>query len=462
MRILNFGFESSFRDETGKVVSLPASPERGIKEFWEYMNSTKALWFAELLLKLKFLPSFKTTDIVITEDETIKVGKPFFPITSLFTGEKYCSFWKSACERIEELGITLSHNIPLRPSKEDLEEVLKRLIGDAKRNDIYNLIKERRRGVDLSFSVYGLGSFRCNFSLSEKGLHLSVRWLDFVIPKLSDLLYPSFYLNFLEELLYEEKTPFPFMANRKVEVGSIKRGGLILHVGATGTGKSTCLASEINFYANRINGVILTYENPIEFKYLNTKSLIVQYDTFIHFEDSFQGILKHLLRNTPSIALIGEVRTLDEIEALVDVASRGHLIFATMHAGNVLEALEILSSLGKGRETQLASSLLAIVSHRLFTLSKEEEIQRIPLYEILLPQKNHLIKKLLKDKEVDKIVKMVGERPKKGEFFEERDNSNYYMSFKEHASVLKKRGRITQGEYERLLSLVGYEWSLQE
>jgi hypothetical protein len=131
--------------------------------------------------------------------------------------------------------------------------------------------------------------------------------------------------------------------------------------------------------------VVITYENPVEYRFLLTKAPVVQYDVGFSFGGSWDGVLKHLLRNTPSVALIGEVRSGEEIAALVDIASRGHLIFSTMHAGSIAEALEVLFSKSEIMGSQLASALLAVVAHRL-TIDRAEDGSVIvkPSYEYLI------------------------------------------------------------------------------
>ena len=432
-------------DEVGRRkfgFGVPPSKESAIEELEKAFGGTKGAWFISLLRYLAdHRDRFRTTEIYLAEGHPIKVAKPLIPFPPLKEN-------------------VYGRKIPRILSRDDVREVVRPFFPKADKEDLIKLILERKSGVDFSFAVYGLGIFRCNFSFYQGGLHLAVRWLDFEIPSLESMNYPPIYQNLLTNLLEETEVPFPLMEREQpLKAKILKRGGLILHTGATSSGKTTSIASEINYLANNLNGAIFTYENPIEYQYLATKSSVIQYDVDVHFGGSFEGVLKHLLRNTPNVALIGEVRTLKEIDSLIDIASRGHLIFSTMHSGNVEEAFEVLFQL-EGRESQIATSLLAIVSHRLLIVPnrEKEKLEILPLFETLVLQpldgkKPMNVLTAIREKKTKELFNYLKEEDNKN--VGGRINSPYYVSFKSYLQWLYAQRKINAEVYERALHLIG-------
>ena len=167
-----------------------------------------------------------------------------------------------------------------------------------------------------------------------------------------------------------------------------EKRGLILMVGATGTGKSTTLASMIEWRNQQMTGHILTIEDPIEFLFSNKKSIVnkreVGRDT-----QSLQTALKNALRQAPDCILIGEILDRETMTAAISYALSGHLVLATLHANNSYHALgRILSFYSpEARPTllsDLASGLRAIVSQRLL---RSNAGGRVPAVEVLLNTK---------------------------------------------------------------------------
>jgi len=269
--------------------------------------------------------------------------------------------------------------------------------GDQIRNFVVNFLKaesldvsviKKRSSIDFSLLFYGKGNLRINYSQDANGVALNIRILDFIIPEIDTVRYPERYKKFLKSLIFTSKLKLD--RDKEVEVGAIKEGGLILHAGPTGSGKTTCVASEVNFFLQNTTGLIITYENPIEYRFLD-EARIRQVELDVHLNRN--DVYRHFLRNSPMVGMIGEIKTKEEFIQALDLASRGHLVITTIHANNVLEAIYMfLSLVGKEYTSVFLSSVRAIMCHRLF-LNKKSKL--VPLYEYLIP--NHIIKKTIED-----------------------------------------------------------------
>ncbi|QPD04152.1 MAG: Twitching mobility protein [Candidatus Nitrospira kreftii] len=183
------------------------------------------------------------------------------------------------------------------------------------------------------------------------------------------------------------------------DIAMTKRG-LVLVVGATGSGKSTSLAAMIDHRNTIHQGHIITVEDPIEFVHQHKKSIITQrevgFDTL-----TFQNALKNTLRQAPDVILIGEVRDTETMEAAITFAETGHLCIGTLHSNNANQAIErIMNFFPVERHAQiylqLSLNLRAIISQRLIP---SVDGRRVPALEIMLDTPR--IKDLIKKAEVD-------------------------------------------------------------
>jgi twitching motility protein PilU len=179
------------------------------------------------------------------------------------------------------------------------------------------------------------------------------------------------------------------------EIAMTKRG-LVLVVGATGSGKSTTLAAMVD-YRNAIDsGHIITIEDPIEFVHRHKKSIVTQRE--IGFDThSYQAALKNTLRQAPDVILVGEIRDTETMEAAIAFAETGHLCLSTLHSNNANQAIErILNFFPPARHVQmylqLSLNLRAIISERLIP---SLDGRRVAALEILMdtPRIKDLIKK---------------------------------------------------------------------
>jgi twitching motility protein PilU len=225
--------------------------------------------------------------------------------------------------------------------------------------------------LNMAAGVDGIGNFRFS-AMRQRGSYAAViRFITKDIPPLDSLQVPPI----LSSLIMEKR-------------------GLVLMVGATGAGKSTTLASMIDYRNERLAGHILTIEDPIEFLFRNKKSIVNQREVGTDTQ-SLQTALRNALRQAPDVILIGEIRDRETMSSAIAYAQSGHLCLATMHASNSYQALNRILNFYpvEVRPTllgDLSAALKAIVSQRLLRTSVG---QRVPAVEVLL--NTHLISELI-------------------------------------------------------------------
>ena len=219
--------------------------------------------------------------------------------------------------------------------------------------------------LNMGVPIAGVGRFRVS-AMRQRGSYAGViRFISQQIPELESLNLPAV----LGDLILEKR-------------------GLILVVGATGSGKSTTLAAMLDRRNTLQTGHILTIEDPVEYQFRNKKSIINQREVGSDTQ-SLQVALKNALRQAPDVILIGEIRDRETMSAAIAYAQSGHLCLATLHANNSYQALNRILSFYPVvvRETMLgdlASALRSIISQRLVRTSDGE---RVPAAEVMLNTK---------------------------------------------------------------------------
>jgi twitching motility protein PilU len=221
---------------------------------------------------------------------------------------------------------------------------------------------EATNEMNLSFGVPQVGNFRVNIFRQRGTIGIVVRFILGNIPELESLGLPSI----LSDLIMEKR-------------------GLILIVGATGSGKSTTIASMLDYRNTNRSGHILTVEDPIEFLFKHKKSIVNQREIGMDTVD-WQSALKNAMRQAPDCILIGEIRDKETMQAAISYAQTGHLCVATLHANNSYHALNRIISFFQIENRpalflDLAVSLRAIVSQRLV---KRPDGKRVPTCEVML------------------------------------------------------------------------------
>lgn len=219
--------------------------------------------------------------------------------------------------------------------------------------------------LNLGVPLMGVGRFRISAMRQRGSCAVVIRFVAQHIPEFESLGLPPV----LRELIMEKR-------------------GLILMVGATGSGKSTTLASMIDTRNEQVTGHILTIEDPIEYQFRSKKSIVNQREIGGDTQ-SLQTALKNALRQAPDVILIGEIRDRETMSAAISYAQSGHLCLATLHGNNSYQALNRILSFYpvEVRSTMLgdlASALKAVVSQRLL---RTTDGGRVPAVEVMLNTK---------------------------------------------------------------------------
>ena len=256
-----------------------------------------------------------------------------------------------------------------------------------------------QREIDLATQAGGLGRFRVNIFTQRNQVSMVLRYVRGDIPQVDDLGLPAT----LKDLVM------------------LKRG-LILMVGATGSGKSTSLAAMLHHRNLNAAGHILTIEDPIEFVHSNQRSIVNQREvgTDTH---SYARALKSALREAPDVILIGEVRTRDTMEATLTLANTGHLALSTLHANSAYHALQRIINLypDENRDQlymDLSMTLRAVVSQRLV---RRKDGSRCAAVEVMI--NTPFIQDLILNRRIDEIREAMAQSSDKG--MQSFDNSLY-------------------------------------
>ncbi|HVP38365.1 MAG TPA: PilT/PilU family type 4a pilus ATPase, partial [Candidatus Saccharimonadales bacterium] len=266
------------------------------------------------------------------------------------------------------------------PSLQDARAIIDELLKPHQKQ-----IFEDSREVDFAFGVPGLARFRANFYQQRGTFALCFRQVPMSVPTLEDLHLPMV----LAEL-------------------SKRPRGLILVTGATGSGKSTTLASMINVMNHELPRTVITVEDPIEFLHTDRLCYISQREVGLDTESFGEG-LKHVLRQDPDVILVGEIRDVETMSTVLSAADTGHLVFSTLHTTDSVQTVNRILSFFPPEQREearflISSTLQAVISQRL--IPRADGKGRVPAAEVLVttatvreyiedPAKTPLIRQLI-------------------------------------------------------------------
>ncbi len=261
----------------------------------------------------------------------------------------------------------------------DLEAPDTLALAEALMNDAEKAKFQELMEMNLAIEFEDIGRFRVNIHRQRDSVGLVIRHIKTVIPSLAELRLP----DDLKEII-------------------MRKRGLVLITGATGSGKSTSLAAMLDHRNDHAAGHVVTVEDPIEFIHPNKKCIFTQREVGMDTL-SFNHALKNALRQAPDVILIGEIRDRETMEAAITFADTGHLCLGTLHSSNAYQTLHrVLNFFPGERHTdiclQLSMNLRAIISQRLIP---SMDGKRVAAVEIM--RDTAYVKELIRNGEVDNI-----------------------------------------------------------
>jgi twitching motility protein PilU len=265
--------------------------------------------------------------------------------------------------------------------------------------------------LNVAYEIPHVGRFRINLYRQRGEASMVVRYIKSRIPSVDELNMPQI----LKRLIMEPR-------------------GLILVVGATGSGKSSTLAAMLDYRNANRSGHILTVEEPIEFVYEHKKSIVGQREVGLDTH-SYANALKNAMREAPDVILIGEIRDRETMQAAIAYAETGHLCLSTLHANNANQAIDrIINFFPETAHHQLlidlAQNLRAVISQRLL---RSTDGKRVPAAEIML--KSGYISDLIEKRDIDLLKDAIAQGREMG-----------MQTFDQALYDLVKAGKISEEE----------------
>jgi twitching motility protein PilT len=245
---------------------------------------------------------------------------------------------------------------PLSP--EEVNALLLPVMGTARYEEL-----QRSRSVDFCFMRPEIGRFRANVHYQRGTLAASIRLLPAQIPTLESLRLPAGLARLVE-----------------------RKQGLIVVTGPTGCGKSSTLAALIDLINRSRRGHVVTIEDPIEYQYTNRNCIVEQIEVG-HDAPDFAVSLRSILRQSPDVILVGEMRDPETMQAVLTAAETGHLVFSTLHTNDAPQTISrIVDSFPVSQQSQirlqLSLALLAVIAQQL--VPSADSVGRYPALEVMV------------------------------------------------------------------------------
>jgi twitching motility protein PilU len=259
-----------------------------------------------------------------------------------------------------------------------VEKLAFSLISDAQRVEFENNME-----LNFAHDISGVGRFRINLYRQRGEVSMVIRYIKSSIPTMEELHLPEI----LKTLVMEAR-------------------GLVLVVGATGSGKSTTLASMIDYRNAQQSGHILTIEDPIEYLYTHRKAVVDQREIGLDTL-SYDNALKNAMREAPDVILIGEIRERATMQHAIAYAETGHLCLSTLHANNANQTIDrIVNFFPENAQRQLlidlSLNLKAVISQRLLP---GVDGSLVPAFEIML--RSAYIAELIEKQKIDELKEAI-------------------------------------------------------
>lgn len=285
------------------------------------------------------------------------------------------------------------------------------LSAEQTRTLIYSLLSaeqrksfEERKELDFSMSAGRKQRFRVNVYMQRQAAAAALRPIPETAPTFKELGLPG-----------------------DIATLALMKQGLVLVTGPTGHGKTTTLASIVDFINESRACHIITIEDPVEYVHSHKKSLVDQReiggDTL-----SFPNALKYVLRQSPDVILIGEMRDLETIQAALRAAETGHLVFATLHTNDAVQTVDRIVDVFPAEQqqqirVQLSMTLLAVLSQRL--LPREDGKGRVLAYELM--KNNTAVSHLIREGKTHQVYSIVETATRDGMLTLDKCIKNLYM-----------------------------------
>lgn len=263
--------------------------------------------------------------------------------------------------------------------EKDIMEVAQ-MITSKEKFEIFN----KQHEIDFSYGLEGIGRFRVNLFQEKDGPGVAFRAIPDTIPTAEELKMPKVAYHLAS-----------------------KPRGLVLVTGPTGSGKSTTLASMINFINHNRRCHIITIEDPIEFIYKADKALITQREVNVHTR-SFATSIRSALRQDPDVIMVGEMRDLETIAAAITLAESGHLVLSTLHTTDAPQTVDRIIDVFPSYQqeqirTQLSVSLKGVISQTIMPMVDGQS--RVVAFEVLVA--NDGIRHCIKEGNTHQIYSMM-------------------------------------------------------